>query len=103
MTGVQTCALPIFYKHFLVYTHSNYGSIDLSKLGVSAMANCKYENTAFDLSECVDDIAYFLNEGKTLSEYLNSLTDYERATVSRIVYLAQDFTDAYYQLELKEG
>ena len=67
------------------------------------MSYCRFENTASDLDDCLDQLIEAVDEGMSLKQFYASLSsDYERNALRRMIQLCANFTEAAEQLEIYE-
>ena len=67
------------------------------------MSYCRFENTASDLRDCLNELAEAVDEGMSLKQFTDSLSsDYERSALRQMIRMCADFTEAVEQLESYE-
>lgn len=57
------------------------------------MSYCKFENTANDLKECIDNMVEVLEENKALYDLQEDMSVYERHGYKRLVNLCTQFLE----------
>jgi len=66
------------------------------------MSYCRFENTASDLRDCLNELAEAVDEGMSLKQFAASLSSDERYALRQMIRLCADFTEAVEQLESYE-
>jgi len=66
------------------------------------MSYCRFENTASDLRDCLNELAEAVDEGMSLKQFHASLSEDERRALRQMIRLCADFTEAVEQLESYE-
>lgn len=64
------------------------------------MSYCRFENTSYDIRDCLGAMQEALEDGKTLQEFYNRLSDYEKHGFKSILSSIQDILDIVENEEL---
>ena len=68
------------------------------------MSYCRFENTATDLQDCIYALEEALENGKTMEEFVKTLSSsYEQSAFRRLQSLCEEFQAAVIELEDAEG
>lgn len=66
------------------------------------MSYCRFENTASDLSDCLDAIEEAYENGVTMEQFKKSLSDYELMGFHRLMSNCEALLNAVTELEERE-
>jgi DnaJ-domain-containing protein 1 len=68
------------------------------------MSYCRFENTAGDMNDCLNDLIEAVDSGLSTAQFMDRLSSvYERRSVQRMIDLLGQMSEAFEQLEANEG
>ena len=68
------------------------------------MSYCRFENTANDMNDCLNDLVDAVDAGLSMAQFMDRLSSvYERRSVQRMIDLLGQLSEAFEQLEANEG
>ena len=68
------------------------------------MSYCRFENTANDMNDCLNDLVEAVDAGLSMAQFMDRLSSvYERRSVQRMIDLLGQLSEAFEQLEANEG
>jgi DnaJ-domain-containing protein 1 len=68
------------------------------------MSYCRFENTAGDMNDCLNDLIEAVDAGLSTAQFMDRLSSvYERHSVKRMIDLLGQMSEAFEQLEANEG
>lgn len=67
-----------------------------------SMSYCRFENTLGDFSSCVEDMREALENGLTMREFTEDMSQYERASIEPLYEECKMFIDLYTRLKARK-
>ncbi len=68
------------------------------------MSYCRFENTAGDMNDCLNDLIEAVDSGLSMAQFMDRLSSvYERRSVQRMIDLLGQMSEAFEQLDANEG